>query len=145
MSRNVKTDHEFNKELFAELLVKAIHADTLCSFAERANISKGLLSLYVNKKRETPPEPRSIQRIAEVTRQVSLEELLEAAGYDSSKHSPTERQPLKHFNEEDEVILILRDIKYTLPPRQRDEFFHYVARNLKKYKEQIICLYMNQK
>ncbi len=87
MSRAVKADYDFDKELFAEALVKAIGVRTQAKFAQEASVSPAYLSRYINKSVDNAPIPDTLRKIAAASMGVlSYEELLIAAGYDPDKH-----------------------------------------------------------
>ena len=87
MSRAVPLDHDFNKELFAELLKKAQGDRQQNTFAEDIGMSKTYLNAYLGGKKDKPLTPSTIRRIAEASgNRVSYEELLCASGYAPEKH-----------------------------------------------------------
>ena len=88
MSRNVPLDHEFNKEKFAELLKKAQGSRQQNTFAGDIGMSKTYLNSYLGAKNDRPLTPSTIKKIAAASENgVSYEDLLEAAGYNSSKYT----------------------------------------------------------
>lgn len=87
MKRSVKPEYEFNKEKFIEVMKKAIGNMSYSAFAKKADVSFGYISKYMNGKPEVAPTLVTIKKIASATELVDLAELLEAAGYDSSKYA----------------------------------------------------------
>lgn len=87
MSRAVKADYDFDKELFADTLIKAIGARTQVKFSQDAGVSPAYLNRYLNKSVDKAPIPDTLRKIASASMGVlSYEELLIAAGYDPDKH-----------------------------------------------------------
>lgn len=95
MRRNIEPDFEFEKEKYAEVLKRAIGDRTIAAFVKEADSSAGYISKYLNLKCDVAPTIATIKKIASATKMVSYEELLQAAGYDSSKY----------INEEEELLL----------------------------------------
>lgn len=87
MSKAVKTDHEFNKELFSSLLRKAIAGTTQTNFAKQCGLSTAYICKQCTGNLNNPPMPSTIRAIATNARNgVTYAALLEAAGYDSKKY-----------------------------------------------------------
>lgn len=87
MSRAVKADYDFDKELFADTLIKAIGARTQVKFSQDAGVSPAYLNRYLNKSVDKAPIPDTLRKIASASMGVlSYEELLSAAGYNPDKH-----------------------------------------------------------
>lgn len=91
MSKAVKLDHEFDIDKYTELLTKAQGGRTQTEFANDCGLSVAYVCKYLNKKFDKAPIPSTIKKIAACAAGgVSYSELLEAAGYDSSKFSTDE-------------------------------------------------------
>lgn len=90
MPRNkTVTDHELDKSRFAALVRLAQHGRGLSQreFANQCNISITHLSRCVTGKLDSSPSIGFIQKIADNSNgAVSFKDLLDAAGYDSSKY-----------------------------------------------------------
>ncbi len=87
MSRAVKTDYEFDKKTFADLLSEAKGKRTQTEFAEQCQISLAHLNRYLNQKKDNPPIPTTIRHIADVAQGgVSYDELMRTAGYNPEKY-----------------------------------------------------------
>lgn len=86
MRRSINPDYEFNKEKYADVLRRAIEDRSIAAFSKEVGVSNGYVSRYLNLKCDTTPTILTIKKIAKVTKMVSYSELLEAAGYDSSKY-----------------------------------------------------------
>ena len=91
MSKAVKLDHEFDIDKYTELLIKAQGGRSQTEFANDCGLSVAYICKYINKKFDKAPIPSTIKKIAACAAGgVSYSELLEAAGYDSSKFSTDE-------------------------------------------------------
>ncbi len=92
MSKTVPIDHEFNREKFAELLMRAKGGRTQTRFANDCGLSASHLNRYYNMQKEQPPIPSTIFKISQnAENDVTLEELLDAAGYDPAKNYASKR------------------------------------------------------
>ncbi len=88
MSKSVKLDHDFNIDLYVELLAQAQGGRSQTEFAKDCGLSVAYVCKYLNKKFDKPPVPSTIKKIAAVAaNNVTYAALLEAAGYDSSKYA----------------------------------------------------------
>lgn len=88
MKRSDYPDFKFDDEKFAELVEKAQDILTQTAFAKNANLSTNFINKCIRKKLRTAPTPATIKRIAKASDgRVSYAELLNAAGYDSSKYN----------------------------------------------------------
>lgn len=91
MSKAVKLDHEFDIDKYTGLLIKAQGGRSQTEFANDCGLSVAYICKYINKKFDKAPIPSTIKKIAACAAGgVSYSELLEAAGYDSSKFSTDE-------------------------------------------------------
>ena len=92
MSRAVIPDFSFDKNKFSELLIKAQGRLSLKDFAIECEVSVSYMCKYINCKFEKAPTPNTIKKIATYTEKhdVSLEDLLNAAGYSVDKYSSPE-------------------------------------------------------
>lgn len=86
VKRNIEPDYKFDMEKFAEVFKAAIGDRSYTQFAKDAGISFGYTSKYVNMKHDVSPTVQTIKKIAAVSNGPSYLELLEAAGYNSSKY-----------------------------------------------------------
>ena len=87
MSRAVKADYDFDKDIFADALIKAIGTRTQAKFAQDAGVSPAYLNRYIHKSVDKAPIPDTLRKISTASMGVlSYEELLIAAGYDPDKH-----------------------------------------------------------
>lgn len=87
MSKAVSLDHEFNIDLYCELLNKAKGGRSQTEFAKDCGLSVAYICKHLNKTIKTPPIPSTLVKIAAVAANgVTYEDLLEAAGYDSKNH-----------------------------------------------------------
>lgn len=102
MKRNVDPDYEFEKERFAEAFTKALGGETKAAFAKKADVSPGFISRYINLKYDCAPTLTMIKKIANATSRVTYDELLESAGYDSSKYISAEDE-VEMFSEDGDV------------------------------------------
>ena len=88
MSKSVRTDHEFNIKRYSELLVQAQGNRTQTEFAKDCGLSTAYICKHVNRRIDKAPIPSTLRKIAAVAANgVTYEELLDAAGYDVSKHA----------------------------------------------------------
>ncbi len=88
MKRSDYPDFAFDEKKFGELVEKAQDILTQTAFAKNANLSTNFINKCIRKKLRTAPTPATIKRIAKASDgRVSYAELLEAAGYDSSKYN----------------------------------------------------------
>jgi len=88
MSKAVRADHEFNKEKYIELLIKAQGGRTQTEFAKDCNVSVSYMCKCLNGIFKNAPTPSTIKKIAACAAcGVTYSELLEASGYDSSKYN----------------------------------------------------------
>ncbi|MCL6561213.1 MAG: hypothetical protein K6U74_20985 [Firmicutes bacterium] len=72
----------FNRDKFAELLLKAKGDRSINSFGNQSKVDPGYISRLLRKKVETPPGPGVIKKLAENARRgVSYEEMMAAAGH----------------------------------------------------------------
>lgn len=86
MKRNVEPDYKFDMTKFADVFKAAIGDRSYSQFAKESGISFGYISKYVNMKHDVSPTIRTLKKIATVSKGPSYLELLEAAGYESSKY-----------------------------------------------------------
>lgn len=97
----MKPDHKFDIDRFTELLISAQGNRSQTDFANDSGVSVAYMCKYLNKKFDKPPTPSTIKKIAAHTANgVSLEELLDAAGYEPAKHlvvTPTNPVKQKDF------------------------------------------------
>ena len=107
MRRNVDPDYKFNKDRFAEVLKVAIGDRSYSAFGKEADISFGYISKYMNKKSDVAPTVQTLKKMARVA-EVTYAEILEAAGYDSSKYVD---DVVAISNIEDAVNYTLRNAK----------------------------------
>lgn len=89
MRRNVDPDFEFNKDRFADVLKCAIGDRSYSAFAKDSDLSFGYISKYMNKKSDVAPTIQTIKKMAKVAH-VTYADLLNAAGYDETKHEENE-------------------------------------------------------
>lgn len=88
MSKAVKLDHEFDIDKFTELLISAQGGRSQTKFANDCNLSVAYMCKILNKKFDKAPTPATIEKIAaNAANDVTLEDLLNAAGYDPQKYS----------------------------------------------------------
>lgn len=88
MSKAVKLDHEFDIDKFTELLISAQGGRSQTKFANDCNLSVAYMCKILNKKFDKAPTPATIEKIAaNAANDVTLEDLLNAAGYDPLKYS----------------------------------------------------------
>lgn len=146
MSKQVKTDHNFDKQEFAIVLTRNIGIDSHRDFSLRAGISHGLLSQYINNRRDTPPTPSTIFKISRATKkpEVAYRELLNAAGYEPPKYTIDNIPAKPNTIKEVELLDIIRNMQTKLTESEKEDFIPYLARTLDKYQKQIICLYRNK-
>lgn len=86
MSKAVKLDHEFNIEKYSELLAKAQGGRSQTDFANDCGLSVAYICKHLNKKIDKAPIPSTLKKIAACAAGgVTYADLLEAAGYDSTK------------------------------------------------------------
>lgn len=72
----------FDKKKFAQLLIKAQGKRTLNQFGLISKVDPGYLSRFINMKKESPPSPEVLQKIADVAHNnVTYNDLMIAAGY----------------------------------------------------------------
>lgn len=90
MKRNIEPDFKFDMAKFAEVFKAAIGDRSYSQFAKEAGISFGYTSKYVNMKHDVSPTVQTLKKIAAVSKGPSYLELLDAAGYDSSKYEDDE-------------------------------------------------------
>ena len=87
----MKLDHEFNIEKYTALLIKAQGGRSQTAFANDCGLSVAYICKYINKKFNKPPIPSTLKKIAACAAGgVTYSELLEAAGYDSTKFNAEE-------------------------------------------------------
>jgi SOS regulatory protein LexA len=71
----------FNKQVFSELLQKAIGNRSLNEYARQAEVSNSYISNLINCKKDNPPEGKTIKKLADAAHNnVTYFEFLEAAG-----------------------------------------------------------------
>ncbi|MDO4170577.1 MAG: hypothetical protein Q4D45_11850 [Lachnospiraceae bacterium] len=86
MSRAVALDHEFNKEKFQNLLNLAKGSRSQKDFARDANLSLAYVCKHLNGTLDVPPVPKTLFKIAHAAQNdITYEDLLDAAGYDTDK------------------------------------------------------------
>lgn len=72
---------EFNKELFAELLLKAKGKRSLNKYAEDSGVTSAHISRLTRSLLDTAPTPQTIEKLANAAVDVTYEELMIAAGH----------------------------------------------------------------
>ncbi len=134
MSKTVELDHEFDKNRFTELLNKAQGGRTQTEFAKDCNLSTAYMCKCLNGKYRSVPIPSTIKKIAANSLSgVTYSELLEAAGYDSSKYlyTDTTSNDTNHPRLEFKKIALATvtsalsncNFSWTIAPRNK-QFFH---------------------
>ncbi len=86
MIRKEFNDYPFDKDKFRAVLIKARGDISQAKFSEDCSLSYAYLNKYTNGRFDEAPTIQTLKKIAAATKNVSFEELLEAAGYDPSKH-----------------------------------------------------------
>lgn len=77
----------FNQEKFRDLLLKARGNRTNEEYAQQSGVSRPYISAYLNLKRNEPPSPEVIRRLASVAyNDVTYDDLMEAAGHIIRNH-----------------------------------------------------------
>lgn len=95
MSRKVDLDHNFDKDKFSELLQRACKGRTQAEFALDCSISNSYLNRYINKKKDHPPIPSTLKKIAMNSyNNVKYSELLQAAGYEPNNYITEKDMPI---------------------------------------------------
>ena len=103
MSKRPPLDHDYNMDLFVELLKKAQGKRKQKEFAEAIGMNKTYLNMFFNKKVYQPPTPKFLKKIAAASEdRVSYEEFLESAGYDAA--SQLKRKEEYQFTENEGII-----------------------------------------
>lgn len=105
---------DFNKKQFSLLLNKAKGDRTLNQFSLISGVDAGYISRFITLKRDNPPSPEVLQKIAKVAHNdVSYADLMMAAGYIKSNDiENTIEIPTANLESEtlaDEFIQILID------------------------------------
>lgn len=99
MRRSVDPDFDFDKEKYAEVLRRAIGDRSIATFSKDVGISTGYVSRYLNLKCDVTPTIATLKKIANATKMVTYAELLEVAGYDSTKYLEFEEDDKELFGE----------------------------------------------
>jgi len=87
MSKSVKTDHDFDDKLFTKLLIEAKGGRSQTQFAKDCGLSVAYMCKCLNGNYKNPPIPSTIKKIADqAANNISLSDLLNAAGYDYEKY-----------------------------------------------------------
>lgn len=88
MSKAVGTDRDFDNNLYSEVLLKAKGGRTQKEFADACGLSLAYICKHLNKKLDKAPIPSTLRKIADAgaVNGVTYADLLEAAGYDSTKY-----------------------------------------------------------
>lgn len=87
MSRAVKLDHNFDLEKYSDLLNKAKGSRSQTKFAKDCGLSTAYICKYLNANIKNAPTPTTIKKIAAcAANDITLEQLLDAAGYDAKKY-----------------------------------------------------------
>ena len=103
MSKRPPLDHDYNMDLFVELLKKAQVKRKQKEFAEALGMNKTYLNMFFNKKVYQPPTPKFLKKIAAASEnRVSYEEFLESAGYDAE--SQLKQKEKYQFTENEGII-----------------------------------------
>ena len=103
MSKRPPLDHDYNMDLFVELLKKAQGKRKQKEFAEAIGMNKTYLNMFFNKKVYQPPTPKFLKKIAAASEdRVSYEEFLESAGYDAA--SQLKRKAEYQYNEDEGIV-----------------------------------------
>lgn len=77
----------FDKELFAELLKKAIGARTAYRYSQEVDVSRGHISLLLRKESEWPPTANTIKKLSsKADNNITYEQLMIAAGHLESEN-----------------------------------------------------------
>ena len=72
----------FNQKKFRDILEKARNNRTNEEYARQSGVSRPYISAYMNLRRDDPPSPEVIKRLAEAAHNgVTYDDLMEAAGY----------------------------------------------------------------
>lgn len=85
----------FDKELFANLLIKAQGKRSLNAYAKEAGVASAHISRFKRAMLDTPPNPLIIKKLADKAEGVSYEELMAAAGHIASLDE-NEKDRAKH-------------------------------------------------
>lgn len=72
----------YNQNKFIEILKKCQSDMSLNEFARLSNVDAGYLSRIINKKKDTPPSPKILEKISKVSKgTTTYEELMQICGY----------------------------------------------------------------
>lgn len=72
----------FDKKMFSTLLVKAKGNRSINQFSLNSQVDAGYISRFINLKKNTPPTPEVLKKIASCSHNgVTYEDLMKAAGY----------------------------------------------------------------
>lgn len=134
MSKSVALDHESDLEKFSILLNRARGTRTQSKYAEDCKVSLSYISKLINQKMSMPPIPSTIRKFAShAENDVTYEDLMDAAGYDSEKHTERNTQPKQIRKKITQELLygvaaisnplIFSDLAMmNLPPKRRNGF-----------------------
>ena len=132
MSRAAKTDHSPDILVFTKLLNEARGLRTQTEFANDCGVSVAYLCKYLNMKYEKAPTPTTIKKIAaSAANNVSLSNLLMAAGYDPAKYVFDQTENNSNNRERklaiSSISLLLADcdFKWTSVSRKLSSFFDF--------------------
>ena len=86
MSRPVKRDYDFDRNRIVNLFIKAKGGRSRAQFAQDAGVSLAFISAMTHDKFSEPPIPSTLKKIADSTKDVLYEELLDACGYSPERY-----------------------------------------------------------
>lgn len=115
--------NNFNKQKFAQLLLKAKGERSINQYALHCGISAAHISRLIRNLIDTPPNPETIVKFADKAYNgITYNQLMEAAGYIESETTPIEKEN-KNCSKDKDIFdqlgtIINRDAK---PLTQKDK------------------------
>ena len=106
----------FNIDLFSKTLQDILkNFESITELSEKSGVNRTYLSKYINKKLDTPPSPKILEKISDITNNASYYDLLIICGYlDQEEYSKISSDSIK------KVLLKNRDKLLELGLKDKD-------------------------
>ena len=127
----------FNKNKFAQLVIKAKGKRSINEYGNQSGISPAHISRLSRSLLKSPPNPQTIKKLADyVHNEVSYDDLMEAAGYLQIKE--TSAPPDNHKKEYIITGTGNEDFRFDkdIPQEVREEIINNAEYLIKKHKEE---------